>query len=78
MTIYTATDVCRELGIVYQKLLYDERMKYIPEPRRTASRIRYYTKSDLDRLRENFDRREILESELSGLKESGGNGNGRV
>ena len=70
--------MCRELGIVYQKLLYDERMGYIPEPKRTASRIRYYTEDDINRLRENFDQRGILETELSGLKESGGNGNGGV
>ena len=68
MFIYTTTDVCKALGIEYQKLLYQERMGYLPKAKRTSSNTRYYTADDIQRMKVSYRRREGLISEIAELK----------
>ena len=52
MKIYTSGEVARLLGIPFNKLLYLENTGKIDPAKRTGTYKRYYTKEDLEMLKE--------------------------
>ena len=55
MNILTSSDICRETGVDYSKLVYAERRGYIPKAKRTNTNQRFYTENDLQELKRLFN-----------------------
>src|SRR2546423_506442 len=48
----TVTTLARRFGLARSTLLYDERIRLLPSPRRSASRYRQYGEREVERLRQ--------------------------